>query len=86
MTGTIRFTEADRLCIPVPLYHCFGMVMGTLGCVTKGACMVFPGEGFEPLATLTAIQSERCTALYSVPTMFVAMLDRPDSPNSTCRA
>ena len=77
-TRTIRFTEADRLCIPVPLYHCFGMVMGTLGCVTKGACMVFPGEGFEPVATLTAIQNERCTGLYAVPTMFVAMLDRPD--------
>ena len=80
-TRTIRFTEADRLCIPVPLYHCFGMVMGTLGCVTKGACMVFPGEAFEPVATLTAIAAEHCTALYAVPTMFVAMLDLPEFPN-----
>ena len=77
-TRTIRFTEADRLCIPVPLYHCFGMVMGTLGCVTKGACMVFPGEAFDPAATLSAIAAERCTALYAVPTMFVAMLDLPE--------
>ena len=80
-TWTIRFTEADRLCIPVPLYHCFGMVMGTLGCVTKGACMVFPAEAFEPVATLTAIEAERCTALYAVPTMFVAMLDLLEFPD-----
>ena len=77
-TATMRFTPADRLCIPVPLYHCFGMVMGTLGCVAQGATMVFPGEGFDPLATLTAVQAERCTALYGVPTMFAAMLDHPD--------
>jgi fatty-acyl-CoA synthase len=78
VTATMRFTPADRLCIPVPLYHCFGMVMGTLGCVAQGATMVFPGEGFDPLATLAAVQQERCTALYGVPTMFGAMLDHPD--------
>nr|WP_235679403.1 AMP-binding protein [Aquibium microcysteis] len=78
VTRTIRLTDADRLCIPVPLYHCFGMVMGTLGCVTKGATMVFPGEGFEAAAALEAIAAERCTAFYGVPTMFVAMLDSPE--------
>jgi len=78
VTTRMLFTEADRLCIPVPLYHCFGMSMGTLGCVTKGAAMVFPGEGFEPGATLKAVEQERCTGLYGVPTMFLAMLDAPD--------
>jgi fatty-acyl-CoA synthase len=78
VTATMKFTAADRLCIPVPLYHCFGMVMGTLGCVTKGAAMVFPGEGFDPGATLKAAAVERCTGLYGVPTMFVAMLGHPD--------
>ena len=78
VTATMNFSEADRLAIPVPLYHCFGMVMGTLGCVTKGATMVFPGEGFEPAATLAAVAKERCSGLYGVPTMFVAMLDHPD--------
>ena len=77
VTAAMRFTAADRLCIPVPLYHCFGMVMGTLGCVTKGATMVFPGEGFDPVATLQAVAGERATALYGVPTMFAAMLDAP---------
>ncbi len=77
VTQTMNFTEADRLAIPVPLYHCFGMVMGTLGCVTKGAAMIFPGEGFDPEATLAAVAGERCTGLYGVPTMFVAMLDHP---------
>ena len=76
------FTREDRLCIPVPFYHCFGMVMGTLGCVTKGAAMVFPGEGFDPGATLTAMAAERCTALYGVPTMFVALLGHPDFKSS----
>ena len=74
VTKRILFTERDRLCIPVPLYHCFGMSMGTLGCVTKGAAMILPGEGFDPKTTLDAIERERCTALYAVPTMFVAML------------
>ena len=78
VTRAIRFTEFDRLCIPVPLYHCFGMVMGTLGCVTKGACMVFPGAGFDPGQTLAALDAERCTGLYGVPTMFVAMLESAD--------
>ncbi|TNE33476.1 MAG: AMP-binding protein [Alphaproteobacteria bacterium] len=77
VVGRMNFTEADRLCIPVPLYHCFGMVMGSLGCVSRGACMVFPGEAFDPLETLTAVARERCTALYGVPTMFVAMVDHP---------
>ena len=73
-----NFTHEDRLCIPVPLYHCFGMVMGNLGCVTHGATMVYPAEGFEPQATLEAVQEERCTSLYGVPTMFIAELAHPD--------
>jgi fatty-acyl-CoA synthase len=73
-----NFTHEDKLCIPVPLYHCFGMVMGNLGCVTHGAAMVYPSEGFEPLAVLQAVQEEKCTALYGVPTMFIAELDHPD--------
>jgi len=72
------FTEHDRLCIPVPLYHCFGMVMGVLGCVTHGAAMIFPAEAFEPKSVLDACQAERCTALYGVPTMFIAELEHPD--------
>ena len=75
VTGRIRLTEQDALCIPVPLYHCFGMVMGVLGCVTQGAAMVFPGEGFDAAETLHAVSEARCTALYGVPTMFVAMLE-----------
>ncbi|WP_299904383.1 AMP-binding protein [uncultured Paracoccus sp.] len=75
VTRTMGFSPEDRLCIPVPLYHCFGMVMGVLGSVSKGATMVFPGEGFDPEQVLTAIAAERCTALYGVPTMFSAMLD-----------
>ena len=73
----IRLTEQDRLCIPVPLYHCFGMVMGNLGCLTHGSTMVYPAEAFDPLAVLEAVQAERCTALYGVPTMFIAELDHP---------
>ncbi|HOB94189.1 MAG TPA: AMP-binding protein [Aquabacterium sp.] len=73
----IRLTAADRLCIPVPLYHCFGMVMGNLGCLTHGATMVYPAEAFDPLSVLQAVQAERCTALYGVPTMFIAELDHP---------
>ena len=72
------FTPDDRLCIPVPFYHCFGMVMGNLGCTTHGATMVIPAEAFEPGAVLAAVQAERCTALYGVPTMFVAELGHPD--------
>lgn len=78
VTAAMNLTSGDRLCIPVPFYHCFGMVMGSLGCVSKGAAMVFPGEGFDPTATLRAVEAEQCTALYGVPTMFVAMLDHPD--------
>ncbi len=75
---TMRFTERDRICIPVPLYHCFGMVIGNLASLTSGAAMVYPGEGFDPLATLQTVESEKCTALYGVPTMFIAELDHPD--------
>jgi fatty-acyl-CoA synthase len=74
----LRLTPADRLCIPVPLYHCFGMVMGNLGCLTHGATMVYPAEAFDPLATLQAVAEERCTALFGVPTMFIAQLDHPE--------
>ncbi len=74
----IRLAGHDRVCIPVPLYHCFGMVMGNLGCLTHGATMVYPAEAFDPGATLQAVQDEKCTALYGVPTMFIAMLDHPD--------
>ncbi len=74
VTDRIRLTQADRLCIPVPLYHCFGMVMGVLGAVSKGAAMVLPGRAFDPVAALGALSGERCTAVYGVPTMFVAML------------
>jgi fatty-acyl-CoA synthase len=62
----------------VPLYHCFGMVMGNLGCLTHGSTMIYPSEAFDPLATLQAVAEERCTALYGVPTMFIAQLDHPD--------
>jgi fatty-acyl-CoA synthase len=68
----------DRLCIPVPLYHCFGMVMANLGCLTHGATMVYPSQAFDPLAVLRTIETERCTALYGVPTMFIAELGHPD--------
>ncbi len=71
----MRLTERDRLCIPVPLYHCFGMVLGTLLCATCGATMVLPGAGFDAVATLDAVEGERCTALHGVPTMFIAALD-----------
>ena len=73
----MRFTERDALCIPVPLYHCFGMVLAVLACVATGAAMVFPGEVFDPEATLAAVAEERCTALHGVPTMFIAELDHP---------
>jgi fatty-acyl-CoA synthase len=72
-----RYTEADRVAIPVPLYHCFGMVLGNLACTTHGAAMVYPSEAFEPEATLAAVQAERCTSLYGVPTMFIAELEHP---------
>jgi fatty-acyl-CoA synthase len=71
------YSEADRVCIPVPLYHCFGMVLGNLACTTHGAAMVYPAEGFDPEATLAAVEAERCTSLYGVPTMFIAELEHP---------
>ena len=74
----MKFTEADRLCIPVPFYHCFGMVMGNLNCTIHGAAMVIPNDGFDPALTLAAVSEEKCTALYGVPTMFIAELDLPD--------
>jgi len=72
------YTEADRVCIPVPFYHCFGMVIGNLGCCTHGACIVIPGPSFEPRPVLEAVAAERCTSLYGVPTMFIAELADPD--------
>ena len=74
----MRLGPEDRLCIPVPYYHCFGMVLGNLACVTHGSCMVSPSEGFDPLATLETVQAERCTGLHGVPTMFIAMLEHPE--------
>ncbi|MFM0020809.1 AMP-binding protein [Paraburkholderia azotifigens] len=74
----MRLSEQDSLCIPVPLYHCFGMVLAVLACVSVGAAMVFPGEAFDPGATLKAVAEEKCTALHGVPTMFIAELDHPD--------
>ena len=75
---TMNFTDQDRLIIPVPLYHCFGMVMGNLGCMTHGATMIYPSEGFEPLACLQVAEQEKATAIYGVPTMFIAQLEHPD--------
>ena len=74
----MKLTEQDKLCIPVPLYHCFGMVLGNLACITHRSCMVQPGEGFDPLAVLQTVAEERCTALHGVPTMFIAILDHHD--------
>jgi fatty-acyl-CoA synthase len=77
-------TEADRVCIPVPFYHCFGMVLGNLACTAHGACMVVPSETFEAAAVLRAIEAERCTSLYGVPTMFRAVLEQPDLARVDC--
>jgi fatty-acyl-CoA synthase len=74
----LDYTEQDRVCIPVPFYHCFGMVLGNLACTSHGACIVVPAEAFEPLATMQTAQEERCTSLYGVPTMFIAELDHPE--------
>ena len=74
----LNYTTRDKVCVPVPLYHCFGMVIGTLACLTHGASMVLPSEGFDPLFTLEAIQAEQCTSLYGVPSMFIAELDHPE--------
>ncbi len=74
----LKYTENDRVCIPVPFYHCFGMVIGNLCCTSTGACMVIPAEGFDPQLTLQAVEKEHCTSLYGVPTMFIAELQLPD--------
>jgi fatty-acyl-CoA synthase len=74
----MKFTEKDRLCIPVPFYHCFGMVLSNMACVTHGAAMVLPAEYFDPISTMMAIEKEHCTAVHGVPTMFVAQLEHPD--------
>ena len=79
--NSMNFTDKDRLCIPVPLYHCFGMVLGVLSCVSHGATMVFPSEAFEPLETLQAVENEKCTALHGVPTMFIVELEHPEFAN-----
>ena len=78
---TLGYNERDRVCIPVPFYHCFGMVLGNLACTTHGACMVIPGESFDPLTSLETVAAERCTALYGVPTMFIAELAHPNFSN-----
>lgn len=75
---TIRLTHKDRICIPVPLYHCFGMVLGNLAALASGAAMVYPGEAYDPKLALAAVQAEGCTALYGVPTMFITILAQPD--------
>jgi fatty-acyl-CoA synthase len=74
----LDYSERDRVCVPVPFYHCFGMVLGGLACATQGACLVVPAESFHPGAVLAAVEAERCTALYGVPTMFIAELAHPD--------
>ncbi|HEX4216455.1 MAG TPA: AMP-binding protein [Candidatus Dormibacteraeota bacterium] len=74
----LHLTPDDRVCIPVPFYHCFGMVLGNLACTTHGACMVVPAESFDPISSLRTVEEERCTALYGVPTMFIAELDHPE--------
>ena len=73
----MKLTEADRLCIPVPLYHCFGMVLGNLAVLTHGGCIVYPNDAFEPVSVLQAVKEEKCTGLHGVPTMFIAELDHP---------
>jgi fatty-acyl-CoA synthase len=76
-TDRLRLTERDRVCVAVPFYHCFGMTVGTVGCACRGACAVVAAEAFDPLAVLEAVHAERCTALYGVPTMFIAILGHP---------
>jgi fatty-acyl-CoA synthase len=73
----LRYSDRDRVCIPVPFYHCFGMVLGNLACTTHGATMVIPGEAFDPIAVMETVEKERCTSLYGVPTMFIGELDHP---------
>ena len=81
VTGMINLSEEDRLCIPVPFYHCFGMVMGNLGCVSRGTTMVIPAPGFDAETTLKVVAEEKCTGLYGVPTMFIAMQNHPNFAN-----
>jgi fatty-acyl-CoA synthase len=76
----LHYTPADRVCIPVPFYHCFGMVLGNLACTSHGSCMVIPAEAFDPVATMECVQAERCTSLYGTPTMFIGELDNPRLP------
>jgi fatty-acyl-CoA synthase len=76
----LRYSERDRVCIPVPFYHCFGMVLGNLACTTHGACMVVPAEAYDPLTVMETVQAEHCTSLYGVPTMFIGELDHPEFP------
>ena len=76
----MNLQQGDRLCVPVPLYHCFGMVMSSLACVTRGATIVLPSESFDPLAALEGVEAERCTHIHGVPTMFVAELAHPEFP------
>jgi fatty-acyl-CoA synthase len=78
--AVLSYSERDRVCIPVPLYHCFGMVLGNLACTTHGACMVVPGEAYDAAAVLETVQAERCTSLYGVPTMFIGELDHARFP------
>jgi fatty-acyl-CoA synthase len=82
----LAYTEADRVCIPVPFYHCFGMVLANLACTSTGACMVVPGDWFQPTATLAAVGAERCTSLYGVPTMFRALLEDPTFAGTDVRS
>lgn len=74
----LRYTEKDRVCIPVPFYHCFGMVLANIACITHGSCMVIPGEVFDPDTSMSTVQKEKCTSLYGVPTMFIAELEHPN--------
>ncbi len=76
-TEVVRYTEHDRVCVPVPFYHCFGMTVGNVGCTCRGACIVVPNESFDPLSVLETVAAERCTSLYGVPTMFIAELGHP---------
>ena len=75
----LRFTEEDRVCVPVPFYHCFGCVLGTLVCTVTGAALIVPGPSFDARATLHALEAERCTAVYGVPAMFVSILNEPST-------
>ncbi len=83
---SLGLTACDRMVIPVPLYHCFGMVMANLGCITHGSTMIYPNDAFDAELTLRAVAEERASILYGVPTMFIAMLDHPRVRRWTCQA